>query len=65
MLPSYASSAQREKMNRHGYGGAGGGANGHAHYEGRTFSIDPDKYEKYVCSRRGDTWRGKGREEDM
>lgn len=44
MLPSYASSAQREKMNRHGYGG---GANGS--YGGRTFSIDPDKYEKYVC----------------
>lgn len=52
MLPSYASSAQREKMNRHGYGG---GANGH--YSGRTFSIDPDKYEKYVCS--GAWWAGR------
>lgn len=52
MLPSYASSAHREKMNRHGYGA---GANGQ-HSSGRNnFSIATDKYDKYVlcCSSRG------------
>ena len=45
MLPSYASSAHREKMNRHGYGA---GANGQ-HSSGRNnFSIATDKYDKYV-----------------
>lgn len=42
MLPSYASSAQREKMNRHGYGA---GANGSFSGE-RNFSINPNKYDK-------------------
>lgn len=46
MLPSYASSAQREKMNRHGYGA---GANGSYSLGGgeRSFSINPNKYDKY------------------
>lgn len=52
MLPTYvSSSAQKEKMNRHGYGGANGQARSAAAYPAGSpkpgFSIRPDKYEKY------------------
>lgn len=43
MLPSYASSAHREKMNRQGYGA---GANGHYSSGRNNFSIATDKYDK-------------------
>jgi mannan polymerase II complex ANP1 subunit len=51
MLPTY-----RDRMNRHAYanGHAGGGAYPlsptFVESRGRTFSIKPDKYEKYVRS---------------
>ena len=62
MLPLYASSAEQEKMNRHGYSGGAVSPNSpespkvffgdrrvHTGGEsGRGFSIRPDKYEKYV-----------------
>jgi hypothetical protein len=56
MLPSYASSAHREKMNRHSYGA---GANGN-HSSGRNnFSIATDKYDKYVAHHMfGRRWSG-------
>ncbi|KJY01307.1 mannan polymerase ii complex anp1 subunit like protein [Zymoseptoria brevis] len=51
MLPSYVSSAQQEKMNRHGYGGSNGTPRGAGAYPMGSnksgFSIRPDKYEKY------------------
>lgn len=61
MLPTHV--YNDDKMNRHGYGGANGhAANGgyplsptfieHTPRSPRTFNIRPDKYEKYVYSRR-------------
>lgn len=55
MLPSYASSAHREKMNRHGYGA---GANGHSSSGRNNFSIATDKYDKYVST--SGTFGGEG-----
>jgi hypothetical protein len=45
MLPLHASSAQQEKMNRHGFGGAGAANGG---YDARRYSISTDKYDRYV-----------------
>lgn len=61
MLPTYvSSSAEKEKMNRHGYGGANGQARGAGAYPSASskagFSIRPDKYEKYARVAEEDHW---------
>ncbi|KAF2719363.1 glycosyltransferase family 62 protein [Polychaeton citri CBS 116435] len=48
MLPFHASSAQQEKMNRHGYAnGHTPGPTGFASSKQNAFSITPHKYDKY------------------
>ncbi|OQO00290.1 hypothetical protein B0A48_14077 [Cryoendolithus antarcticus] len=56
MLPLHASSAAKEKMNRHAYGG--GAANGGL--ESRRYSIATDKYDKYQPRSRSASQRRRG-----